>query len=243
VTAASLREGAIITLFYLKQVNFQEATVKTFRFIALACGLGLILLSCGGDDGDGGTTGGSGETQSTAAVDTATDEQASAANDEQAPAANDESEAPTEVQVSSSNNIWLDAWDFNCGGNWADRDGALGLKPYAGPGSCSISFPGAAGTYNLTLTAVDEFDGRSPYRVSINGATIKEGTYDLSSPLGCECPLDNWRQVCPDRSQYIGLGRHNLKPGDVIEFWGDDVYPCGEHGAYAKWLGIQADKI
>lgn len=209
--------------------------VRTFRFIAFAGVLSLFLLSCGDDDDSGGTTGGSGETQPSAAAD--------AGSVDQAAAATEAAEAPAENQDVTSNNIWLNAWDFDCTNNWSDRDGALGLTPYTGPGSCSISFPGAEGTYNLTLSAVNEFDGKSLYRVSINGVTIGEGEYDLSSPLGCECPLDNWREVCPDRNQYIGFGKHNLKPGDVIEFWGDDVYPCGEHGAYAKWLGIQADKI
>jgi len=235
VTPASRREGIIITIFYLSQDHVQEATVRTLRFFVCACVLSFFLLSCGDDDDGGGTTGGSGEAEPAAAADSGSGAAA------EAPA--EAAEAPAEASVSTSNNIWLNAWDFNCGSNWSDRDGAVGLNPYSGPGSCSISFPGAAGTYNLTLTAVNEFDGKSPYRVSINGVTIGEGEYDLSSPLGCECPLDNWRQECPDRTQYIGLGRHNLKPGDVIEFWGDDVYPCGEHGAYAKWLGIQADKI
>jgi len=223
-------------MFYLSEDSYQEATVRTLRFIAFTCVLSLFLLSCGDDDDGGGTAGGSGETaESLAAADS------SSADEAAAPV--EEAETLSEPQVVNSNNIWLNAWDFDCGDNWSDRDGAVGLNPYTGPGSCTISFPGAEGTYNLTLSAVNEFDGKSLYRVSINGVTIGEGEYDLSSPLGCECPQDNWRQECPDRTQYIGLGKHNLKPGDVIEFWGDDVYPCGEHGAYAKWLGIQADKI
>ena len=210
--------------------------MRTLRFITLACVLSLFLLSCGDDDDDGGTTGGSGETESAAVAESSSGDAADVPAEEAA------AEAPAEAQVVNSNNIWLNAWDFDCGSNWSERDGAVGLNAYSGPGSCSIRFPGAEGTYNLTLSAVNEFDGKSLYRVSINGVTIGEGEYDLSSPLGCECPLDNWRQECPDRTQYIGLGRHNLMPGDVIEFWGDDVYPCGEHGAYAKWLGIQADR-
>jgi hypothetical protein len=202
--------------------------VRTFRFFALMCILSLFFLSCGDDDDGGGTSGGSGEADSVVTAETASDESAPAAAD---------------AAVSTSNNIFLSAYDFNCGDNWSTRDNALALDPYTGPGSCTTSFNGQEGTYNLTLSAVNEFDGKSLYRVSINGVTIGEGEYDLSSSLGCDCPLDNWREVCPDRTQYIGLGAHNLKPGDVIEFWGDDVYPCGEHGAYAKWLGIQADKI
>lgn len=210
--------------------------MRTFRFLALMCVLSLFFLSCGDSDDGGGTTGGSGEAEPAAAAEASSGDSAESPPEEAAPAA----ETAT---VSTSNNIFLSAWDFNCGSNWSNRDNAVGLNPYTGPGSCSISFNGQEGSYNLTLSAVNEFDGKSLYRVSINGATIGEGEYDLSSPLGCDCPLENWREVCPDRTQYIALGTHNLKPGDVIEFWGDDVYPCGEHGAYAKWLGIQADRI
>lgn len=188
--------------------------METSRFMALAIVAGLFLCSCGDDHDDGGTAGGSGDAESTVAANT----------------------------NSITPNIWLSASDFNCNDNWTERDGAIGLKAYSGPGTCTISFPGEEGTYNLTLSAIAEYDGKSLYRVSINGVIIGEGEYDLSSPLGCECPTDNWRQECPDRTQYIGFGKHNLKPGDVIEFWGDDVYPCGEHGAYAKWLGIQVDR-
>ncbi len=206
--------------------------MRTVRFFVVMCLLSLFFLSCSDSDDDGGATGGSGEAPPAAVADASANDSAAAAD----PAAGT-------ATVVTSNNIFLSAWDFNCGGNWTTRDNAVGLNPYSGPGSCSISFPGQAGTYNMTLSAVNEFDGKSLYRVSINGVTIGEGEYDLSSSLGCDCPLDNWREVCPDRTQYIALGTHNLKPGDVIEFWGDDVYPCGEHGAYAKWLGIQADKI
>ena len=191
--------------------------VRVFRLLLIFCYLGFFLMSCSGGSDDGGTRGGGGETQA-AAADNSDD-------------------------VASPSNIWLDAWEFACSDNWETRDNAVGLVAYSGPGSCSTTFPGEAGNYNLTLSAVSEFDGESLYRVSINGVTIQEGAYSLSSPLGCDCPLDQWREVCPDQVEYISLGKQFLNPGDVIEFWGDDVYPCGEHGAYAKWLGIQADKI
>ena len=215
--------------------------MRIVRFLALISVLSFFVVSC--SDDDGGTTGGSGETAAASGAESSAPAAETAADDpaESSPPAAEE--APAAATVNTSSNIFLSAWDFQCGSNWSNRDNAVGLNPYSGPGSCSISFPGQEGTYNLTLSAVNEFDGQSPYRVSINGVTIGEGEYDLSSPLGCDCPLDNWREVCPDRTQYIPLGSHNLKPGDVIEFWGDDVYPCGEHGSYAKWLGIQADRL
>ncbi|MEE4312873.1 MAG: hypothetical protein V2J11_00140 [Desulfofustis sp.] len=151
----------------------------------------------------------------------------------------------TETTAASSGTVTLDAFDdFSCSGNWTDRDGALGLAPYSGSGSCTASFPGASGRYRMTVKIVTEFDGMSPYKVSINGQTIKEGEYPLSSPLHCDCPLDDWRSVCPDRSATLDCGTHSLKTGDVIGFWGDDVYPCGDsHGAYAKWYSMTFTKV
>lgn len=144
----------------------------------------------------------------------------------------------TETSTSTSD-VWMDAHDFNCSGNWTDRDGQLGLEAYSGSGECSMTFPGTSGTYHVILYAVAEYDGESPYRVSINETTIEEGTYPLSSPLGCDCPIEEWRTVCPDKTETIDLGWRTINEGDTIGFWGDDVYPCGSHGAYAKWEGIK----
>ena len=201
--------------------------MRTFRSLLALFFLGFFLTSCGGGSDDGGSTGGSGETQAAASADSAEAGKTGATSNE----------------IVSSSNIWLDAYDFDCSDNWQTRDNAVGLVAYSGSGSCSIKFPGESGNYNMTLSAVSEFDGESLYKVSINGVTINEGSYPLSSSLGCDCPKDQWREVCPDQVEYIALGKQSLNPGDVIEFWGDDVYPCGDHGAYAKWLGIQADKI
>lgn len=140
---------------------------------------------------------------------------------------------------------YLDAFkDFTCESNWMSRDGALGLAPYSGDGSCEAIFPNGSGTYNIVLTIQAEFDGRPPYKVSINGQVIKSGVYPLSSSLGCNCPQDSWHTVCPNKKVDIDLGNFELKPGDKIVFWGDDVYPCPPidpehpHGAYAEWLGM-----
>jgi hypothetical protein len=195
--------------------------------------LGFFLTSCGGgsdSDDSGGTAGGSGETQTAAAQ-----EDSSAAEEEAS-----EEAAQQTAPVVSSGNIFLDAFDWRCSSNWGNRDGALGIEAYTGSGTCQQAFPGAPGTYQLVLKAVTEFDGESPYKFSINGTQVANGEYPLSSPLGCDCPKENWREVCPDRDRDIDLGTFTLNTGDVLEFWGQDVYPCGGHGSYTKWRGIEA---
>lgn len=194
--------------------------------------LGFLLTSCSGGSDDGGTTGGSGETQAAA-----TKEDSSSTVE----TAEEESQEESASVVSSSE-IFVDAFDFNCSSNWGDRDGALGIKAYTGSGTCQTAFPGEAGTYQLVLKAVTEYDGKSPYKFSINGTQVANGEYPLSSPLGCDCPHDDWREVCPDRDRDIDLGTYSLNPGDILELWGDDVYPCGSHGSYTKWRGIEANR-
>jgi len=209
---------------FVKTVYFwvRNWTVKDLQFPLMMLIAGLFVIGCGsGSSDDSGTTGGSGDTESTVAADTDTT-------------------ADSIATTSTDDDIWLNAFSFDCTSNWTNRDGVRGLTAYSGSGSCSINFPGESGTYKLTLYAVTEFDGQSPYQVSIDGTIIAEGTYPLSSPLGCDCPLDSWSSVCPDTDQTIDLGTHTIDDGDTIEFWGDDVYPCGEHGAYAKWSGIRA---
>ncbi|MEJ2134124.1 MAG: hypothetical protein P8X86_02615 [Desulfofustis sp.] len=208
--------------------------MKVFRVLMLIVFLGFLLTSCSGGSDDGGTTGGSGETQAAA-----TNEESSS-NDKTAKEESNEEPEEEPASVVSSSEIFIDAFDFNCSSNWGDRDGALGIKAYTGSGTCRKSFPGEAGTYQLVLKAVTEFDGKSPYKFSINGTQVASGEYPLSSSLGCDCPEDNWREVCPDRDRDIDLGTYDLNPGDVLELWGDDVYPCGSHGSYTKWRGIEA---
>jgi hypothetical protein len=207
--------------------------VRIFRFLVIAVFLLFFFNSCGGgsdSDDSGGTTGGSGETK-TAAV-----QEDSSASEEESKEEPKEETTP----VVSSANIVLDAFGFNCSSNWGNRDGALGIKAYTGSGTCRKSFPGEPGTYQLVLKAVTEFDGESPYKFSINGTQVANGEYPLSSPLGCDCPKEDWREVCPDRDRDIDLGTYTLNTGDILELWGDDVYPCGGHGAYTKWRGIEA---
>jgi hypothetical protein len=128
-----------------------------------------------------------------------------------------------------------------CSSGWGIRDGAVTIKPYMHSWqSCKAIFTGVEEphTYNMILTIQTEFDGQSPYKVLINNKEIASGRYPLSSSLGCACPLDNWRYVCPDKVINLNIGKIILKKGDVIEFMGMDVYPCGEHGSYAKWHGM-----
>ena len=136
--------------------------------------------------------------------------------------------------------VFLNAFsDFSCTSGWTTRRGGLGRAPYAGSGSCSAAFTGTSGTYSVTLKAQLEFDGSSPYRISVNGNTIDSGNYPYSQgELICDCP--DHEKNCPDKVIDIGAGRHQINKGDIIEFWGDDVYPCGSdsHGSYAIWRGI-----
>ena len=136
--------------------------------------------------------------------------------------------------------VYLDGFkDFNCSSGWTNRHGGVGRAPYSGSGSCSAEFPGESGIYSVALKAQLEFDGASPYRVSLNGNTIKQGEYPYSQgELICDCP--DHEENCPDKIIDINAGTHQINTGDIIEFWGSDVYPCGNdtHGAYAIWRGI-----
>jgi hypothetical protein len=177
-----------------------------------------VLASCGGGS-DGASSDAGGESQATATENTAQESTTGSAG-------------PTAVFMNAFQ-------DFSCTSGWTTRRGGLGRAPYVGSGSCSGPFPGESGTYNVQLKAQLEFDGSSPYRISINGNTIKEGRYPYSQgDLICDCP--DHEKNCPDKVIDISAGTHQIAKGDVIEFWGDDVYPCGSdsHGSYAIWRGI-----
>ena len=160
-------------------------------------------------------------------------------NDSSAKSAN--TEASIDVAAIADDNgeptkLRLDAFQhFQCTENWTNRDGGLGLKAGSGEGVCTASFPGYSGRYRVILMAQLEFDGSPKYNISINGSSIAAGEFPPSKgKVICDCP--NWRTNCPDRVVPIDAGRHEINRGDVIEFRGQEVYPCGEgHGAYAKW--------
>ena len=127
--------------------------------------------------------------------------------------------------------------DFSCTSGWSNRDGALGLTAGAGSGTCDVVFPGGSGKYRISVVIQTEFDGNPIYKISINGNSVKEGRYPTStSSVRCVC--DDWRKNCPDKKVEIDAGVHEVRTGDVIQFYGEEVYPCGKHGAYAKWHSI-----
>jgi hypothetical protein len=112
------------------------------------------------------------------------------------------------------------------------------LKAGAGNGTCYGAFPGAGSRYQVTLTIQTEFDGQSPYSVALAGQMIHSSIYPLSSPLGCDCPLENYQSICPDQIINVELGQHSLKTGDEVLFYGAEDWDCVEHGAYCKWHKI-----
>lgn len=87
----------------------------------------------------------------------------------------------------------------------------------------------------MILEAQAEADGSSPYSVSLNDTVIGEGLipYANGAPQ-CGCSFDD----CPDRIVNLVVGIYEINTGDIIRYYGDDVYPCGEHGSYAKWQGL-----
>ena len=194
---------------------------KPFRF-ALFIMFTMIILGC---DQMEKVTGGGG------------DGNAVASESESIEIAKQEESEPENVQPTK---VRLDAFgDFNCTGNWGNRDGGLGLKAGSGSGSCRAKFPGGTGDYNVILMAQLEFDGAPKFKIMVDGKVIAAGEYPMSKgKLICDCP--NWRTNCPDRVIPIDAGTHPIKNGSTIEFYGEEVYPCGSgsHGAYAKWREI-----
>lgn len=149
---------------------------------------------------------------------------------------------PEEIEVAQADTgqekdkIRLSAFtDFKCDNAWTNRDGGWGLRAGSGSGVCNATFPGASGSYRVTLMAQLEFDGNPKFRIEIDGATVAAGSYPMSmGELICDCP--NWRVNCPDRVVPINAGVHELRQGASVRFVAAEVYPCGgSHGAYAKW--------
>ena len=155
----------------------------------------IVVSSCGGGSSSGGTAGDSAEV-----------------------------EAENTTEVITASEIFLNAFnDFSCSPGWTNRNSGLGRAAYSGSGTCKASFPGESGAYSVFLLAQTEFDGSSPYAVSINGNNIKEGRYPYSTgSLKCDCP-EPWREHCPDRVVTISAGTHEINNGDSIGFFGDDV--------------------
>jgi hypothetical protein len=68
--------------------------------------------------------------------------------------------------------------------------------------------------------------------------SVREGNMPYAGGgLSCDCPVGS----CPDVNVFIEAGVHTLQPGDQIEFFGQEDYGCGSHGAYAKWHEIRLE--
>ena len=147
---------------------------------------------------------------------------------------NDSNEPQTAVTLN------LDAFnDFQCTPNWANRDGGRGLTVGSGSGTCQTSFSGKSGVYQVTLLAQTEREGQSPYRISINGNVVSTGKFPFSQGrVICECHAQPWTVHCPDVVVNLDGGTHQINYGDTIEYYGEEEYLCGKHGAYSKWRGM-----
>ncbi|WP_339133985.1 MAG: hypothetical protein WGN25_14190 [Candidatus Electrothrix sp. GW3-4] len=146
--------------------------------------------------------------------------------------------------TSSSSTVELGAFsDFSCSSGWTNRDGALGLSPHSGSGTCQATFPGASGSYRITITVQTEFDGTSPYALYINDNGAASGRYPLAPGCENDCHPDDWRSQCPDRNVNLDAGTHSVSTGDIIKFYGEEDWNCDDHGAYAKWHKITFTRI
>ena len=141
--------------------------------------------------------------------------------------------------------VTLDAFnDFQCTSNWANRDGGLGLTVGSGSGTCQTSFPGKSGIYQIELLAQTEREGQSPYRISINGTQVSSGKFPFSQgELNCKCYRQPWSVYCPDVVMKLNAGTHQINNGDIIEYYGEEEYLCGAHGAYSKWRGMNFNPV
>ena len=152
------------------------------------------------------------------------------------------SDSSSESNNSNQTNVLVKLGAFNefkCTSNWTNRDGGQGLKVGSGSGTCKATFPGGPGTYQIELLAQTEREGQSPYRISINGKLISSGKFPFSQgELNCNCYKQPWQIYCPDVVMNLNAGTHYINTGDIIEYYGEEEYLCGKHGAYSKWRGM-----
>jgi len=149
-------------------------------------------------------------------------------------------EETAQVSKVPNTRVQLDAFkDFRCTSNWTNRDDGLGLVVGSGQGTCETTFSGGSGLYRIELLAQTEREGQSPYRISINGTTVGSGKFPFSQGgLICECYKQPWWDYCPDVVMNLDIGIHQINTGDIIEYYGEEEYLCGKHGAYSKWRGM-----
>lgn len=95
------------------------------------------------------------------------------------------------------------------------------------------SFPGADGVYHVTLGAVLEPDGNSPYKLYADDVKIAEGEYPFSTGT-MDCNSSFYK------SQALDLGNREIKQGQKIRLWASSMYPCGsDHGQYCRFYEIK----
>lgn len=212
----------------------------------------LVLLLFSGcdllDDDDDDSSDGGIETFRTIATQAQNAEQDSSSSSSAPPPSSAATTATatetTATAATPSSTVVLNAFsDFSCTGNWSNRDGALGLNARTGSGSCQASFPGESGDYRVTITVQIEFDGNSSYALYINDAGAASGQYPLAPGCEGDCHPNDWRSQCPDRKHNLDAGTHHISTGDTIKFYGEEVWNCDEHGAYAKWHKITFQRI
>jgi hypothetical protein len=131
-----------------------------------------------------------------------------------------------------------DGYDSEWGKRYEAGTNSWGIDGTGDPLSGKMwfnSFPGASGTYEVIMGIVAEEDGQPEYKVYAGGDLLKGGKYPC--PGGsCDCSKNT-------RAQTINLGEHHIAQGDKIEVWGKSVYPCGSHGAYARWYELRFKPI
>lgn len=95
--------------------------------------------------------------------------------------------------------------------------------------TASIEFPVqfADGSYNITLHAVGENDGRSNYRISINGSEVGNFTCPLSKQTFEEGPAYNgtWKNI-------------KINGGDVIKVQASIASEDGKEYSRARWASL-----
>jgi len=114
-----------------------------------------------------------------------------------------------------------------------------GIRGSGIPESGSIwfdGFPGDSGVYLVELGAVLERDGDPAYKISAAGRVLGQGRYPYAcGKLMCAAS----KRSCPDKAAHLNLGTHRIQHGERIEVWGRSRYPCGAHGAYARWFEVR----
>lgn len=221
-----------------------KKTISALFALALTLSLSMVTASCDQVEKVASGVGGSKSSSQSEADDSVSPDNTGDSEDETVGADEQDSDdnEPEAIEIAQADvpedpeKIRLSAFkDFNCTSAWTNRDGGWGLRAGSGSGECKAVFPGADGSYRVTLMAQLEFDGNPQFRIDIDDTTIAAGNYPMSmGKLICDCP--NWRVNCPDRVVPIDAGVHEIGHGAIVKYVAAEVYPCGgNHGAYAKW--------